>query len=85
MSYTLTISFEEFVQYLVDKDNHQINPHFQLMIDICWPCEIKYNFYTNFKLFSQDAGYIVHKIHAQPEYYWDVSLHTNAAHRPRIS
>ena len=78
MSYPLTVSFTDFVRYLVDTDNRNINPHFRPMIDICQPCHIKYDFYANFRSLSQDVAYISRKIHARPEYYRDESLHTNA-------
>ena len=66
----------DFVQYLVDKDNSDINPHFSPVIDSCQPCHVKYNFYTNLRSLSQDAAYTVHKIHVQPDYCRDMSLHT---------
>ena len=39
---------------------------------------MKYDIYANFRSLSQDVAYIVRKIHAQPDYYRDMSLHTYA-------
>ena len=78
MSYPLTVSFMNFVQYLVDEENIHINAHFRPMINICRPCHIKYDFYANFRSLSEDIAYIIHKIHAQPKYYRDQSLHSNS-------
>lgn len=77
-SYPLRVNFEDFVRYLVEKDNADINPHFRPMIDTCHPCEIRYDFYADFRSLGQDVDYIIRKIHAKPKYYRDQSLHSNS-------
>ena len=77
-SYGLNVSFPDFVRYLIDTPNPELNPHLRPQIHICHPCRIRYSFYGNFKTISEDAAMVIQKIHAKPEYYPDRSLHTNA-------
>lgn len=74
-SYNISISFPEFVQYIIDTKKELLNPHFKPMVDTCHPCRVKYHFYGNFKTYSRDARLIIDKLKTKPEYYPNRSLH----------
>ena len=74
-NYNISISFPEFAQYVIDTKKEWLNPHFKPMINTCHPCRVRYDFYGNFKMYSQDVMLIVEKIRTKPEYYPNHSLH----------
>lgn len=62
MNYPLNVTFTEFVEYLIDKSSHDLNPHLKPMTDICHPCRIHYDFYGNSKRCNEDYDIIRTKI-----------------------
>ena len=77
-SYGLNVSFPDFVRYLIDTPNTELNPHLRPQVHICHPCRIRYSFYGNFKTISDDAAMVMQRVQAKPEYYPDRSLHSHA-------
>ena len=56
------VSFSDFVQYVIDKPNVQLNMHYRPVINLCSPCTVKYNFYGSYNNFNQDAQILVTKL-----------------------
>lgn len=73
--YNITISFPEFVQYFIDTKKEDLNPHFKPMVHTCHPCRVQYDFYGNFKTYSQDAKLVIRKLRMSMENYPNRSLH----------
>ena len=51
------ISFSDFIDhwlYLVRSREH-VDDHFDTIFSICKPCQVRYNYYGNFKYFNHDA------------------------------
>ncbi len=74
--HNMSISFPEFVQYVIDTDLELLNPHFKPMIHTCHPCRVRYHFYGNFEIFGRDMTLIIEKLQTKPKYYPNRSLHT---------
>ena len=72
----LNVTFQEFVQYFVNADLAQINPHIKPMIYGCHPCRMRYNFYGNFQTYSEDAHMVMKHLNIDPSFYRDKSLHS---------
>ena len=68
-SFYITISFSEYIQWVVDTRNEELNEHFAPVIDIIYPCRIKYDFYGNFKQFGEDVAKIMEKFHMTSDYF----------------
>ena len=74
-AYNVSITFTEFIRYVIDTKPQEINPHFKSIIYTCHPCRVRYDFYGNFKMYSQDATMAIEKLGMDPEYYPNKSLH----------
>ena len=72
----ISVSFQEFVLYIIYTPTEDLNEHFQSSMDICHPCVVDYDFYGNFKNYSHDAYALVRKFKTDPRYYRDESLHS---------
>ena len=72
----ISVTFREFVHYLLDTDTDELNEHFRGSMDICHPCILHYDFYGNFKNYSHDARALIKKFKTDPRYYHDESLHS---------
>lgn len=75
MTYSLSITFSEFIEYLIYKPHVDISPYFKPMIDICHPCRIKYDFYGNFKRYNEDLKFIADRV-ITPKSVYHKNLHT---------
>lgn len=73
--YNISVTFSEFIRYVVESSIPELNEHFQPMIDICHPCLIKYSFYGNFRNISHDVSALIKKFGTNPRFYRDESLH----------
>lgn len=82
-NYNISISFPEFVEYVIDTQKEMLNPHFKPMIHTCHPCRVKYDFYGNFKMYKRDVKLVVEKLNMKLEYYPGHSLHTQD-HETRV-
>ena len=76
--FNISVSFQEFVRYLIESRRSSINEHFLPSINICHPCLIKYDFYGNFKNISHDAHALIDRFQANPKFYRDESLHSSS-------
>lgn len=72
----ISVSFPEFVHYLIDTASEDLNEHFQGSMYICHPCVVDYDFYGNFKNYSHDARALIKKFKTNPRFYRDESLHS---------
>lgn len=76
--YNLSVTFEEFIQYYVNSDLTKINPHLKPVIHTCHPCRVRYNFYGNFRTYSQDALMAMQHLHIDSKFYRNKSLHSSS-------
>ena len=74
-SFDLRVSFSEYIQWVVDTRNEELNEHFAPVIDNIYPCRIKYDFYGNFNQLGEDVAKIVEKLQAPPDYFHNMSYH----------
>ena len=56
------VPFSNFIQYVIDEPNVELNMHFRPVINLCNPCMVKYNFYGLFDHFIQDTQILVTKL-----------------------
>ena len=75
--HNISVSFQEFVHYIMYTTTEDLNEHFQGSMDICHPCVVDYDFYGNFRNYSHDAQALVKKLQTDPHFYRDESLHSN--------
>ena len=74
-NFTLKITFIEYIRWVIDSDNALLNEHFAPIIYDAYPCNIRYHFYGNFKMYSSDMAQVLKKLNVSAEYYWDQSEH----------
>ena len=75
--FNISVTFSEFIRYIVENNITNMNEHFQPMIDICHPCLVHYDFYGNFRNISRDVKALITKFEANPKFYRDESLHSS--------
>ena len=71
------ITFPEFIQYILDTDVLQLNPHFRPMIHVCHPCRVHYDYYGNFKTIHNDGFVVAERLGAKRHYFRNKSEHTD--------
>lgn len=76
--YNLSVTFEEFILYYVNSDLTTINPHLKPIIHTCHPCRVRYNFYGNFQMYSQDAQMAMKRLSINSDFYRNKSLHLSS-------
>lgn len=76
--HNLSVTFKEFVLYYVNSDLTKINPHLKPVIHTCHPCRVRYNFYGNFRTYSQDALMAMQRLNIDSKYYRNKSLHSSS-------
>ena len=69
------VSFRDYIHFILDSPNGLLNEHFAPIINNSHPCQIRYHFYGNFKMYSSDMVQIMKKLNVSAEYYWDQSEH----------
>ena len=69
------ISFSDYIHWIIDSDNAVLNEHFSPIIHNSHPCQIRYHFYGNFKMYGSDMAQIMRKLNVSTEYFWDKSEH----------
>ena len=82
--FNISVTFSEFVRYVVENSVLEMNEHFQPMMDICHPCLVKYNFYGNFRNISHDAKQLIARFRTSPRFYRDQSLHSSQEQTSRL-
>ena len=65
-----TVSFSEFIQFVIKMPNVKLDVHFRPVINICSPCSVQYDFYGAFKNFKEDSQFLVEKLGGKPEYIY---------------
>lgn len=75
--FNISVTFSEFVRYVVESSIPDMNEHFQPIMDICHPCIVKYDFYVNFRNISHDVKQLIAKFRTDPRFYRDESLHNS--------
>ena len=74
-SFTIGISFEEYIQWVIETPNNELNEHFAPIINNIHPCSIKYDFYGNFKQLGLEVSMIIEKLQAPREYFRNESYY----------
>ena len=74
-NFTLKVTFIEYIRWVIDSDSALLNEHFAPIINDAYPCQIRYHFYGNFKMYSSDMAQIMRKLNVSTEYFWDQSEH----------
>ena len=74
-NFTLKISFQEFVEWVLETPKENMNEHFAPVIDNIYPCRIKYDFYGNFNRLGSDVEKIIKKLNVPPEYFYNSTQH----------
>ena len=69
------VSFRDYIHFILDSPNGLLNEHFAPIINNSHPCQIRYHFYGNFKMYSSDMAQIMRKLNVSTEYFWDKSEH----------
>ena len=62
-------SFSEFIDYLLH--SKLSDAHFMPTTELCDPCQIKYDFYVNFKTMNQDVDSLLSLLNIPQEYYFN--------------
>ena len=60
-------TFGDLVNYFIAeprKDLIHLNEHFQTVLELCQPCLVRYDYYGNFKSYSDDVEVLMDKVHA---------------------
>ena len=73
--FELKASFRDYIHWIIDSDNSLLNEHFSPIIINSHPCQIRYHFYGNFKMYSSDMAQVLKKLNVSAEYFWDQSEH----------
>ena len=74
----ISVTFSEFIRYLVDTDWTDLQEHFQPQIQVCHPCLVRYHFYGSFRNYSSDVAQLIEKFKTDPKFYRDESLHNSS-------
>ncbi len=61
------VSFTEYVRHL--NDIPPLDVHFMLYKDLCWPCNVKYDFIGSTDTLERDVTHIMRQIHADETKY----------------
>ena len=83
--YNISVTFSEFIRYIVESNIPELNEHFQPMMDICHPCLIKYSFYGNFRNISHDVSALIKKFGTNPRFYQKPKSQCNSLLNRNIS
>ena len=76
--FNISVTFSEFIRYLVDTDWTDLQEHFQPQIQVCHPCLVRYHFYGSFRNYSSDVAQLIEKFKTDPKFYRDESLHNSS-------
>ena len=73
-----TVTFQQFINYIVEHNLTSLNEHFVPSLWICHPCFVKYDFYANFRTISSDVAQLLKFFKTDGRYYRNKSLHKPA-------
>ena len=57
----LYLPFSTFIRWLVDSNEGDLNEHFQTQLTVSQPCLVHYNFYGDFRRFTEDGLQILNQ------------------------
>ena len=69
------VTFSDFIQYVIDTPDKELNIHFRPMINLCQPCTVKYDFYGAFKHYNDDTKVIIDRLDTKEEYRFNKGDH----------
>lgn len=75
--FNISVTFQEFIRFVVESNISEMNEHFEPMLHICHPCLVRYNFYGNFRNISHDVKALITRLNTNPKFYRDKSLHSS--------
>lgn len=58
----LSITFEEFLRFLIDSDTSTMDVHWKPMHELCQPCAVHYDFVGSFEQLREDADFVLGRI-----------------------
>ncbi|NXF79744.1 CHSTE sulfotransferase, partial [Sclerurus mexicanus] len=58
------VTFEEFLQYLLDEDVERMNEHWMPIYNLCQPCAVRYDFIGSYERLRDDADHVLEHIQA---------------------
>lgn len=61
---SIWITFSDFIDYWLYGGGLTFDEHFQSIYDLCQPCQIRYNYYGNFRTFTDDAAVLIEHLKA---------------------
>lgn len=56
------IAFPDFIKYWLANGGIYFDEHFKKVFDLCRPCQIRYDYYGNFKNFNKEIGIFTDRI-----------------------
>ena len=68
-------SFSEFVGYVFHTKLHSSDRHLIPVTGLCGPCQIKYDFYVNFRILKEDVGSLLQLLNIPQEYFFNNIKH----------
>ena len=75
VSEPMSVTFSEYIWWVVESNPHFLNEHFSPIVDNALPCTMKYDFYANFKLFNSDILGLIWKLKLPLEYFYQKGSH----------
>ncbi len=79
-SFTLQVTFSQYIQWIIDIHNSLLNEHYSPQIDGIYPCRMVHDFFGNFNQIGKDMAMIINKLDAPMEYYNNASYHNSSLH-----
>lgn len=64
------VRFHEFVSYLIDTNPVTYNEHWALVSDMCFPCDMRYDFIGKYETLAEDSKFILEQIGAPPSLHF---------------
>lgn len=58
----IRINFSDFIDYWLYRGGLTFDEHFQSIYNLCQPCQVRYNYYGNFKTFTDDSKVLVNRL-----------------------
>ena len=68
-------SFSEFVGYVFHTKLHSSDRHLIPVTGLCGPCQIKYDFYVNFRILKEDVGSLLQLLNIPQDYFFNNIKH----------
>ena len=69
------VTFETYLQWIVDTPNKVLNEHFTPLFILASPCIVRYHYYGNFKRLSEEMQLISGQLHVHRRLFSDFDYH----------